>query len=553
MHSHAAHKLWHFHGGIHPEQNKITRDMETRAISLPTRLVLPLQQHIGTPSLPLVTVGDLVYKGQPIAEPEGYVSAPIHAPTSGRVVAIEAHPVPHPSGLEGECLIIEPDGQDAWWPDLPQGTDDFTSLSPEEIRHQVRMAGIVGLGGATFPTAVKMNPPPTSPVDTLVINGAECEPYITCDDRLMREQAEDIIRGTRIACHALGINKVLIGIEDNKSEAILHMTEACKDDPDISVVVVPTIYPGGGEKQLIKVLTGREVPSNGLPADIGIVCQNVATVYCISRAIQAGQPLISRIVTVTGSGIAEPANLEVLLGTPISHLIDQVGGYTSNAERLVMGGPMMGFAMPDDAIPVTKGTNCILVARADEIEKPADPMPCIRCGRCTSACPAKLLPQEMYWHARARNFDRVQDFDIFDCIECGCCAAVCPSHIPLVQYYRFSKNEIWAQEREKDKADHARIRHEFRLERIERDKREKAEKLAKKKAELAKKAKAREGDDAEDPKKAAIQAALERAKAKKAATQPANTENLTETQQKQIDDAEARRAASNTDPKEPQD
>jgi electron transport complex protein RnfC len=549
MANHSEKHIWQFHGGLHPEPHKdLTSGRASHDIPVPGKLTIPLQQHIGAASEPVVAVGDRVFKGQTIAQPEGYVSAALHAPTSGTVTEIGDHLLPHPSGLSGPCIVIEPDGEDNWWHDLPEPVINYLDIEPEEVRRRVREAGIVGLGGAAFPTDIKLNPPATQTVDTLVINAAECEPYITCDDRLMRERPGEIIEGIEIIQHALGIERVLIGIEDNKPDAIRsfrHKLEEVNTN-QIEVVQVPTIYPTGGEKQLIQILTGKEVPSHGLPSDIGVVCHNVGTAAAIYRAIAHGEPLISRIITVTGAGVTQPQNFKVLIGTPISHLIEQAEGYTDQAERLIMGGPMMGFAMGSDDIPVIKGTNCILVARADEIEQPGTPMPCIRCGRCTEVCPASLLPQEMYWHARARNFDRIQDFNLFDCIECGCCAAVCPSHIPLVQYYRFAKTEIWSQEQEKKKADHARQRHEFRLERIERDKREKAEKLARKKAELAKKTAAKGGDDA---KKKAIQEALERAKAKKeqSSAKPANTENLTEAQQRQIRDAEERRKTRKTE------
>jgi electron transport complex protein RnfC len=552
MELHLPNRLWHFHGGLHPEQQKgTTRDESIRTSALPGKLILPLQQHIGAEAETCVQVGDTVYKGQTIATATGYVSAALHAPTSGTITGIEDHPLPHPSGLSGSCIIIEPDGKDEWWPEKPAPVDDYLALDPAEIRQRVRDAGIVGLGGAAFPTAVKLNPPSRHHIDTLIINGAECEPYITCDDRLMRERADEVIEGVRIIRQALGIARVVIGVEDNKLEACAAIEQLIKDKKlkDIELTRVPTIYPTGGEKQLIKVLTGREVPSNGLPADIGVVCHNVGTAASVYRALAHGEPMISRIMTVTGGGVHEPCNLDALIGTPINHLVAQAEGYTDQAERLIMGGPMMGFALGSDDIPVIKGTNCILVAQSSEVETPVQPMPCIRCGRCTSVCPANLLPQEMYWNARSRDFDKIQDYNLFDCIECGCCAAVCPSHIPLVQYYRFAKTEIWALERAKDKSDHARERHEFRLERIEREKQEKAERLAKKKAALAAK-KSKDGTaKVEDSKKAAIEAALERAKAKKTQSnvKPKNIEDLTEAQQRQIDDAEARRKASSSD------
>jgi electron transport complex protein RnfC len=358
---------------------------------------------------------------------------------------------------------------------------------------------------------------------------------------LMRERADEVILGARIMRHALHARQCIIGIEDNKPEAIAAVKEALAnlDEKNIEVVTVPTRYPTGGEKQLIKVLTGREVPSQGLPIDISIVCHNVATAASVYRAVDKGEPLISRIVTITGHGAAHPQNLEVRIGTPVNEVLRAAGGDNGIPYDLILGGPMMGFALQGEELPTTKTANCLLLATQKDSPERGTVRPCIRCGECAHVCPALLLPQQLYWHSRAKDFDKAQDYNLFDCIECGCCAYVCPSNLPLVQYYRFAKTEIWAQEREKKAADKARERHEFRVFRIERDK---AEKAARHKA----KAKAVKKDAAGDDKKAAIQAAMERAKAKRetAEVKPKNTENLTEAQQKQIDEAEARRAES---------
>jgi electron transport complex protein RnfC len=372
--------------------------------------------------------------------------------------------------------------------------------------------------------------------ETLILNGAECEPWISCDDMLMRERADEIIQGAQIMSHALQCKQVMIGIEDNKPEAC-DALQAAATGTAIQVVVVPTRYPAGGEKQLIKVLTGKEVPSQGLPVHIGIVCHNVATAAAIYHAITKGEPLIDRIVTITGAGIPTPVNVEALIGTPAAELVRQAGANPDQLESLTMGGPMMGFALPDHAVPIIKTTNCLL-AEQHKMRKPAA-MPCIRCGECADVCPASLLPQQLYWYARAHDFDKVQDYHLFDCIECGCCDYVCPSHIPLVQYYRFAKTAIWQQERDKQKADHARERHEFHLERIEREKREREERRKQKHAELKKST----DKDKDDPKKAAILAALARVKEKKTQrqVQPKNTDNLTDEQKKQIAEVEARR------------
>ncbi len=509
-------RLWRFYGGLHlPAHKGESMGLPVVPARLPRYLILPLQMHIGVPAEPLVEIGAHVLKGQMIARPEGYVSAPVHASSSGTVVAIEQRPVPHPSGLAAPCIVIETDGKETWR-HRETRIEDYTALDPSELRNRIREAGIVGLGGAGFPSFIKMNPGPDAAVETLILNGAECEPYITCDAMLMQERPEEVIQGMRIMRHALRAKQCLIGVEDNKPEAIAALRSALErlDVADAQVVVIPTRYPAGGEKQLIQVLTGKEVPSAGLPLDIGVVCHNVGTAAAIHRAVEHGEPLISRWVTVTGRGVAEPRNLEVLIGTPLAELLEQCGS-RDPIERLIMGGPMMGFPLHTDAAPVIKTTNCLLAATAFELGPQQPAMPCIRCGACMEVCPARLLPQQLYWHARAKDFDKAQDYKLFDCIECGCCAEVCPSHLPLVQYYRYAKTEIWAQERDKRAADLARRRHEFRLERLEREQREKEERQRQKKEALRR---SREGGESEEQgKKAAIEAAVERARARKQA------------------------------------
>ncbi|RJQ46893.1 MAG: electron transport complex subunit RsxC [Gammaproteobacteria bacterium] len=476
-------KLWRFPGGLHLSGHKTeSTRLPTQRARLPKRLTLPLHQHIGAEAKPVVAVGERVLKGQVIARAEGYVSAPVHASSSGTVIAAGDFPVPHPSGLSAPCIVIETDGAEQWCERHP--TPDYTAQDPSHLRNLIREAGIVGLGGAGFPSFIKLNPLGKT-VDTLILNAAECEPYITCDDMLMRERAAEIIHGIRIMRHALHAAHCIIGIEDNKPEAYAALVRALRElrIDGIQVIQVPTRYPAGGEKQLIHVLTGREVPSNGLPVHIGIVCHNVATAAAVHRAVQLGEPLISRYVTITGPGVPEPRNLEVLLGTPMAELLQQCGADPSSIGHLVMGGPMMGFSVHTSSAPVVKTTNCLLAAEHAPAVQAA--MPCIRCGACAEACPANLLPQQLYWHAHAKEFDKAQNYNLFDCIECGCCAAVCPSHIPLVQYYRYAKGEIWTREREKQKADVARARHEFRLARLAQEKAEREARHAQKKAELA--------------------------------------------------------------------
>jgi electron transport complex protein RnfC len=510
--------IWTFHGGIHvPDEKALSNGSSIESIPLPPRLVIPLAQHIGAPARACVRVGERVLKGQLIGEAQGYVSAAVHASSSGLVVAIEPRPVPHPSGLSAACVVIETDGEDAQAP-LPEPLTDYVHLDPLVVRERVRWAGVVGLGGASFPTSVKLNPGPDRRLKTLVINGAECEPYITCDDRLMREQPTRILEGVRILRHLAGAERVLIGIEDNKAAAIAALVQALAvtDLQQIArVVPIPTLYPSGGERQLIRVLTGLEVPSHGIPAQIGILCQNVGTAAAVADAVLRGQPLISRVVTVTGRSVDAPRNLEVPVGTPASTLIAHCGGFRQPPRKLLCGGPMMGFELPDAEVPVTKATNCLLALTAAEAPDPGPALACIRCGRCAEVCPVRLLPQQLYWHARAKDLDRAQDYNLFDCIECGCCAAVCPSHIPLVHYYRYAKTEIWAREQDRRKADQARLRHQARLERLERQEQERKAKLRKKKESLEGEIGAEPGSA--DAKRAAIEAARQRAAAKKKA------------------------------------
>ncbi len=514
-------KLWRFHGGVHlPDEKTLSNQTPVADAPQPRQLVLPLQQHIGAPARCRVAVGDQVLKGQLIAEPQGYISAPIHASSSGTVVAIESRPIPHPSGLDSVCVVIETDGEDRWGelpPPLAASAAEIDACDVAEVRERIRASGIVGMGGASFPSSVKLNPGQDQPIDTLVINGAECEPYITCDDLLMRERAADILDGVRIMLHLIQAKQALIGIEDNKPEAadaLRRALEATELGGRIEVVAIPTLYPSGGEKQLIRILTGREVPSHGIPAQIGVVCQNVGTAAAVADAVLRGQPLIERLVTVTGRGVVEPRNYRVPIGTPAAALIAASGGYSGDLATLIAGGPMMGFRLETDAVPITKATNCLLALTPAESPDPGAPLPCIRCGRCAEVCPANLLPQQLYWHARAKELDKVQDYNLFDCIDCGCCAHVCPSHIPLVQYYRFAKTESWAREQEKRAADHARERHAAREARLERQERERKAKLRKKKEAVAAGSAAPKAGQAD--KQAVIEAARRRAAEKKA-------------------------------------
>jgi electron transport complex protein RnfC len=531
-------RLHDFPGGIHPPAHKAeTSDRPIVSGPLPAQLVVPLRQHIGQPAKPVVQIGDRVRRGQMIGRAADYVSVAVHAPSSGTISAIELRPVAHPSGLPDLCLVIDCDGADETVPTEPVNMRD----DPSAVRNCLRDLGLAGLGGAVFPSFIKLNPRGRA-VPTLILNGGECEPWITCDDRLMQERADSILAGAGIMRQLLGAHEVLIGVEDNKPAAIAALTRAARGLPfAVEVIAVASRYPAGGAKQLIQTLTGVEVPAGGLATDTGIQCFNVGTAHALHRAVEFGEALTSRIVTVTGH-VGTPQNIDTRIGTPMQALIDQTGAL-SGATGLIMGGPMMGFDLADAAVPVVKSTNCVLVKSAQLFPPPPAALPCIRCGDCARACPASLQPQELYWFTRARQFGPAQELHLMDCIECGCCSYVCPSHIPLVDYYRHAKSEIWTTEKERKAADLARERHEFRAFRLERDKQEKTARLAAR--TQAKRAEAStEGTatlPAEDPKKALIAAALERAAAKKAAVTPANTEALTPAQAQEITDIETRR------------
>jgi len=482
-------KVWDIPGGVHPPENKTQSNASPIArIPLPSQLVVPLNQHIGAPCAPIVEIGQKVLKGEKIADAQGYVSTAAHAPTSGTVVAIEQRNIPHPSGLSALCVVIEPDRQDTWRSKHPN--ENWQSNEPKALLEIIRDAGIAGMGGAGFPTSVKLKPRGDQQIDTLILNGTECEPYITADDVLMREYADEIIAGTEILAHILNQPKtILIGVEDNKPEAAAAMEKAAeKSELAIEVVTFPTKYPSGGEKQLIQILTGKEVPSGKLPADIGMVLQNIGTAQAVFRAVCKDEPLISRITTVVGESLGLQRNIEVLIGTPLEHILALHDFDAQECERLIVGGPMMGFAVQSTDVPVIKTTNCILAPSKTELPAALPQQACIRCGMCSEACPVSLLPQQLYWFSRSEDFDKLRSHNLFDCIECGACSYVCPSNIPLVQYYRASKGAIKLHDEEKRKAEHSRQRFEFRQERLEKAAAEKEAKRLerKKKAELAK-------------------------------------------------------------------
>ena len=525
----STNKIWKIHGGVHPPFHKDeSTALPIKDAGIPSQLVISLHQHTGAAAEPTVSIGDTVSKGQIIASAvHNRISANIHAPSSGTVSAIEARTLPHPSHLADQCIIIDTDGKDTWVSDKEKGKleplPNFNSIEPNVLLDQIQQAGVVGLGGAVFPTAVKVAGAKQNKINTFIINSAECEPYITCDDMLMRERSVEIIAGIRIIQHMIKPDICLIGIEDNKPQAIEIMTKACQGDATIQVVSIPTIYPSGDIKQLTKILTGIEIPAGTRSVKSGILGQNVGTIYSIYQAIVEGKPVISRIATIAGNGVLQPQNIEALIGSSFAYLAEQAGGLTKMADHLIMGGPMMGFALEDDQLPIVKATNCALfisstVLSESNSEYANQPtLPCIRCGQCMDACPVFLLPQQMYWHIRAKDFGNAEKHNLKDCIECGCCSYVCPSHIPLVDYFRFAKDEVREQKKIQKKSDLSRERHEFLLFRKERDKREREEKRAAHKAALQKKKAAASKDDGDkkDTKADAIKAAMERAKAKK--------------------------------------
>ena len=508
-------ELYGFHGGMRLEDHKtesLTRNLQQA--SLPAQLYLPLKQHIGDHNKPTVKVGERVLKGQVIATNASLICAAVHAPDSGIVSAIGSYPVAHPSGQSDICIVIDTDSNDqAELSPVPVLTDS----SPAELIELICRAGIVGLGGAAFPTAAKLSRADSQGVETLIINGVECEPYITCDDMLMRNYAAEVIRGAGYLQRILSPTITLIGIENNKPEAIAAMRQALLEHPleNTEIIGIPTKYPAGGEKQLIQILTGWEVPVTQFAFDIGILCQNVGTCVAITAALEKSEPLISRVVTISGDNIRYPGNWEVALGTPISHLVELAGGYLEDSVHLVMGGPMMGFSLSSDRVPIVKASNSILVMREQTMpQTPGYHDECIRCGKCTEVCPAQLLPQQLYWHARAQAYESSQAFNLFDCIECGCCSAVCPSRIPLVQYYRAAKSDIRAAHKAQFKSDRSRLRFEFREQRLLLKKQQDDERKRLKREALQKKRPESQTDKREVD---LVQAALDRVKARKKA------------------------------------
>ncbi|UYW74766.1 electron transport complex subunit RsxC [Pseudocitrobacter faecalis] len=565
-------KIWDFDGGIHPPEMKTqSNGTPLRQVPLAQRFVIPLKQHIGAEGELSVKPGDRVLRGQPLTRGWGRM-LPVHAPTSGTIVAIEPHATAHPSALPEMSVIIDADGEDQWI--ARDGWHDYQNRSREELIERIHQFGVAGLGGAGFPTGTKLRGGGDK-ITTLIINAAECEPYITADDRLMQDCAAQVIEGIRILGHILQPQQILIGIEDNKPQAISMLRAVLAGAHDISLRVIPTKYPSGGAKQLTQILTGKQVPHGGRSSDIGVLMQNVGTAFAVKRAVIDGEPLTERVVTLTGESVSRPGNVWARLGTPVSHLLEDAGFCPSAEQLVIMGGPLMGFTLPWLDVPVVKITNCLLAPSPSEMGEPEEEKGCIRCSACADACPADLLPQQLYWFSKGQQHDKATAHNIADCIECGACAWVCPSSIPLVQYFRQEKAEISAIRLEEQRAAEAKARFEARQNRLEREKLARAERhkkaavqpaakdqdainaaLARVKekqrqatqpviikagalpdnsaviaAREARKAKARaaqaekqssENGDAVDPRKAAVEAAIARAKARKAEQQAAS-------------------------------
>ncbi|WP_277966048.1 electron transport complex subunit RsxC [Pantoea trifolii] len=572
-------KLWDFQGGIHPPEMKTqSNGTPLSQLPLPERFIIPLKQHIGHEGEICVAPGDKVLRGQPLTFGGGRM-LPVHAPTSGTIEEIAPHMTAHPSGLSELCIFLRADGEDRWTTLDPQ--PDYRALSREEAVKRIHDAGIAGLGGAGFPTATKLRGGLRG-VKTLIINAAECEPYITADDRLMQDCAAEVLEGCRILAWVLQAERVLIGVEDNKPEAIAALKQALGGDRELQIRVIPTKYPSGGAKQLTQILTGLEVPHGGRSTDIGVLMQNVGTAWAVKRAIVDGEPITERVVTLTGEALARPRNVWGRLGTPVSHLLQHAGFTPGPRQMVIMGGPLMGFTLPSLNVPLVKISNCILAPSASEMGNDQEEQSCIRCSACADACPAKLLPQQLFWYSQGGDHEKARAHNIDDCIECGACAYVCPSNIPLVQYYRQEKAELRAIDLEAKRTAEAKARFEARLARLEREKQAREARHENAKQRVARsdqgerdaavaRVKARqektpEQDAAErearhaqalaqqaekqaetqalsrqsgDPRKAAVEAAIARAKAKKAGAPAAEVEPAA----KQVAEVDPRKAA----------
>ncbi|AKO44982.1 electron transport complex subunit RsxC [[Haemophilus] ducreyi] len=507
-------QLWTYPGGIHPNQNKLQSNQKPiRSLHLPKFFYVSTVQHSGWSGELIVKVGDYVLKGQQLTQGEHYRQLPVHSPTSGKVVAIEPYVSSHPSGLPETTIIIETDGKDEWIERHP--IEDFLTLTSDQIIQKVYQYGIAGLGGAVFPTACKLSLADKR-CKALIINGAECEPYITCDDRLMQDFTAELLEGIRILRYVLRPEEVVIAIEDNKPHAIAAIEQALKGANDMFVRAIPTKYPSGASDQLVQILTGLEIPQGKRTIEMGIVMHNVGTAFAIKRAIIDDEPLIERVVTLTGDKIRNKGNVWARLGTPIIHLLEQVDYQADRRLPVFLGGPMTGFILPSLQSPVTKTANCIIAPDHFEYAPPEPERNCIRCSNCSDSCPVSLLPQQLYWFARAEDHQKSMEYHLDACIECGVCAYVCPSYIPLIQYFRQEKAKINEVEQKAKKAEEAKLRFEAREARLQKEKEARTARISqaadKRREEIAQ-------NQGADP----VAAALERIKAKQAAIEAVKT------------------------------
>ncbi len=441
-----------FKGGVHPQYNKATAGSPVEVLPLSDRYVVPVSQHLGAPGQPIVEKGQMVARGEPLTEPVGFVSVPVHAPTSGKVKAIKDYP--HPMGLAQTAIEIIPDGEDTLYEGIrPVG--DWRTMEPGALRDAIRDAGVCGMGGATFPTHVKLSPPQDKPIDAFILNGAECEPYLTSDHRVMVENPAEVMEGVGLMMRVLGVKKGYVGVESNKPDALAALRDACPADLDIDFALLETKYPQGSEKHLIYALTGRKVPAGGLPMETGCVVQNVGTAVACLHAVRDGMPMIERVVTVTGAAINRPRNLMVRVGAPLTDVLAACDGLTEDVGKVIFGGPMMGVGQFTLEVPVIKGTSGVLCLRESEVAQ-FEGGPCIRCGNCVDVCPMGLVPSLLGLLAERERFDELGDGHVVDCIECGSCAYVCPSHRPLVQHIRRGKAE-WRKIQQKLKDKDSRV------------------------------------------------------------------------------------------------
>lgn len=497
-----------FSGGIEPEMSKITAASPITTSPIAPIYIVPVKQHIGEACTPIVSIGEHVSRGQKIARSQGYVSVPVHAPTSGTVVKIEDHAIPHPSGMGLLSIFIEPDGKDSHDESL-EAIGDYRERDPAELRERIRFCGIAGLGGAVFPTFIKLLKDKRNPIETVILNGIECEPYLTTDHRLMLEKPEAIATGVDIIMHMVGAKKAIIAIEDNKADAAEAMRNAIGSLPDmghVEVRLLPTRYPQGSEKQLVQVLTGREIPARKLPMHIGVLCQNVGTALAIFDATIRGRPLTERIITVSGDALPRPGNIRARIGTPMRFILARHGLEHFENIHLLHGGPMMGERLKGPDMPVVKSTNGLLAMHNETMMKAHKvEQPCIRCGHCGIACPVNLVPNLLADQCRNDQFEKAESYNLFDCIECGACSYVCPSNIPLVHYFRYGKGQLAQITRAKAFADISKERSEARNARIEREKEERASRRKKVRTEHMpksddEKSSAEKSDTGADPK-----------------------------------------------------